>query len=816
MLSHDRLPGNPLIDLRFSTRMATRALRASPLVTILAVLCIGLGIGSFTTVYSTATAFTFHPLPQLGDPERLLLIADVPANALTRGSTVAPGTFADLTALPELDAAAAFTSFVANIVGDDLPERADGVRVSTQFFRVAGRAPVLGRVFLSEETVPGADRVVILSHGLWQRRFGGDPAVVGRTVRINGEGWTVVGVMPEDFVFPAGTQLWAPLAMSSAQAADRSNRNLLVMARLAPGVSAERGRLAIRALGRQLDVAWPGVYTDRTLHSRRAEELFGEGPRPFMIVLLSAVAFLLLIACANVANLLLARATARQRESGVRVALGASRARLIGERLAESLILAVLGGALGVLIAWWGVHATATTVPLDVQQYLPGFGAIRLDLRALLVAAVVSMSSGLLFGIVPAFAAARVDVVTSLKDAGRGESRRSGLRHLRNALVVGEISLALMLVTGAALMVTTFRRISVSYPGFRTERVLTGRVTLPEGDYTSDSAVVRFWDRVRDAAAAIPGVEAAELTTVLPMTWNEQRASFHVDGEPPLRPESVPSAGIRRVTPGYFAALDIAVQSGRGFQGSDAQDAPAVVVISESAARRYFPRGDAVGRRMVSRDRVMEVVGIVRDVRANPLTSNEPLDVVYAPLSQWTARTVSLVLRTRQDPSSVTPPLQAAVARQDARLAVGEVSTMEGVVRTVTSPQSATAQMLLVSAIVALVMAIVGTYGVMTYVVGRRTHELGVRVALGASRRTIVWLVIASVSRLVLAGVIIGTVGALALGRGMQAILFDTSPSDPVVIGGAAALLAASALLAGYLPARRAAGVSPMLALRSD
>jgi putative ABC transport system permease protein len=803
-------------DLRFVIRMAMRALRAAPLVSLLAILCIGLGIGSFTTVYSTAAAFTFHPLPQLGDPERLLLVADVPANALRRGQTVAPGTFADLASLPELSSAAALTNFVANIIGEDLPERADGVRVSAEFFRAVGRTPMLGRTFVPDEMVPGADRVVILSHGLWQRRFGRDSAVVGRIVRINGDAWTVVGIMPEDFVFPAGTQLWAPLALTTAEATDRTNRNLMMMARLAPGVSVERGQLAVRALGQRLASTWPGRYTDRVLYAQRAEEVFGEGPRPFMIVLLSAVTFLLLIACANVANLLLARATARQRETGVRIALGATRARIVGERLAESLLLALAGGALGLLVAWWGVHATATTVPLEVQQYIPGFGAIRLDQRALVLAAAVSMLSGLLFGIVPALLGSRMDVVTSLKDAGRSESRRSGLRQLRSALVVGEIALALMLVVGAALMVTTFRRLSVSYPGFRTDMVLTGRVTLPESGYPTDSAVVQFWDRLREAVAVLPGMEAAEMTTVLPMTWNEQRAPFHVERERPLRPEDVPSAGIRSVSPGFLRALDVGLLSGRWIESTDAQDAPKVALLSESAARRFFPRGDAVGGRLASRDRVFEIVGIVRDVRANPLTSNEPLDVVYVPLSQSTSRTVSLVIRAREDPASLTPALQRAIGRLDARLAVGEVTLMGSVVRTVTSPQSATAQTLLASAIIALVMAIVGTYGVISYVTGRRTHEIGVRVALGASHGAIVRLVVAGVSRLVLAGVVVGTVGALALGRGMQAILFDTSPSDLRVIAGAAVLLGAAAFAAGYIPARRAAAVSPLVALRSD
>ncbi len=803
-------------DLRFSVRMAVRALRAAPLVSLLAILCIGLGIGAVTTVYSTASAFTFHPLPQLADADRLLVVGDAPAKSPTANATIAAGTFTDLATLPEFTVVAALTDFAANIAGDDLPERVAGVRVTADFFRLGGRSPQIGRAFLPGENVPGADRVVILSHGLWQRRFGGDPAIVDRTVRINGEAYKVVGVMPDDFVFPAGTQLWVPLALSPAEAADRANRNLFMMGRLSPGVSEERAVRAVRSLGVRLAADWPDAYKGRVLQAQRAEEVFGEGPRPFMMVLIGAVVFQLLIACANVANLLLARATGRRRETGVRIALGATRGRLVRQHFTESLLLAVAGGALGVLLAWWGVKATGATVPVEVQQYLPGFGAIRLDARAFFVAASVSMMSGILFGIVPALAGSRIDVVSSLKDAGRGESRRSALRRLRSSLVVGEIALALILVAGAALMVSTFRRLSVAYPGFRTDRVLTATVTLPQRDYPADSAVVELWDRLREATVSLPGVEAAELTTVLPMSWNDQRAQFYVEHERPLQLEDIAASGVRRVSPGFLQALDVRLIRGRWFASSDAQDAPGVGILSERAAQRYFPRGDAVGRRLVWHERPFEVVGIVHDVRANPLTSSEPLDVVYVPLSQWVSRTVSLVLRTRQDPSSLAPALQAAIGRLDARLAAGDVAPMARVVASVTSPQSATAQMLMASALIALVMATVGTYGVMSYVVGRRAHEMGIRVALGATRTDVTRLVVGSVSRLALIGVVLGVLGALGLGRGMQAILYDTSPSDPLVLGGAALLLGAIALAAGYFPARRAATANPLVALRTD
>ena len=796
--------------------MAVRALLSAPAVSLLAVLCIGLGIGAVTTVYSTASAFTFHPLPQLTDPGRLLFVGDGPTASPEREVTVAPATFTDIATLREFSVAAAVSYFSANLTGVELPLRVTGTRASADFFRLVGRMPRLGRTFQPEEMQPGADRVVVLSHGLWRSHLGADPTAVGRTIQLNGEAWTVIGVMPPDFAFPAGADLWVPLALTPAEAADRSGRDLLMLARLAPGVSTDAARAAVRSLNARLVADWPGVYQQRVLHIQPAEAFFGAGPRPFILVLLGAVGFLLLIACANVANLLLVRATGRRRETGIRVALGASRGRLVAQLLVESVLLALAGGVVGVLFAWWGIQGAAATVPVEVQRYLPGFGAIRLDARAFAVAAMVSMLSGVLFGLAPAIAGSKVDVVTTLKDAGTGESRRLGARRLRAALVVGEIALALMLVAGAGLMVTTFRQLTVSNPGFRTERVLTAAVTLPGTDYGSDSVVVRFWDRLRDAAAALPGVEAAELTTVLPMTWNDQRAAFYPTTERPERPEDAPSAGVRRVSPGFMAGLEVSLKSGRFLEATDRLERPDVAVLSESAARRFFPGVDAVGRRLARGEREMEVVGVVGDVRGNPLTADAPLDVVYVPLAQWPARTAYVVLATHGAPASVAPALQAAIGQLDPRLAAGEVASMEQVVTTVTAPQSATMQMLAASAIIALVMAAVGTYGVMSYAVARRTRELGIRVALGASRTGVVRLVVSGAARMALAGVGIGLVGALALGRGMASILVDTSPYDPGVLGAAAVLLGVVALLAGYLPARRAASVDPIIALRNE
>ena len=799
-------------DIKF----AIRALRGAPLVSVLAIACIGLGIGAVTTVYSTASAFTFRPLPQLTDAGNLLLVAETPASDRTRGFTVTAGTFADLRALPEFSAVAASADWTANIAGHDVPERAVASRVSADFFRMAGRTVALGRPFAPDDFREDR-RVVILSHGLWQRRFGGDSAIVGSTVRINGEGHQVIGVAPADFVFPVSVQLWAPLALSPAGAVDRTTRSLFVLARLAPGVSRERATAAVSVLGERLAADHADTHKGWILRTEPAEQVFGSGPRPFMVVMLAAVGFLLVIACANVANLLLVRATARRREMGLRVALGATRPRLVAQLLTESMLLAVAGGVVGVALGWWGIKATAASVPMEVQQYIPGFGAIVLDWRALAVASVVSMLAGVTFGLVPALSGSAVDLNSALKDAGRSESRHSRLRALRNALVVGEIALALMLVTGAALMAATFQRLSHGDPGFRTANLLTGTITLPEADYPDDSAMVRFWDRLRESLAAEPGVRAAEVTSVLPMSWNDARIRLYPEGQKPERAEDAPVAGFRLVSSGYLGALDVAQRQGRLFSDADRAGAPLVVVLSETAARRFFPLNDAVGQRLVLRDRPATVVGIVRDVRANPLTSNAPTSVVYVPIAQWPSRTASVVLQVATgDPAAQGETLQRVIGRLDARLAAGEVASMRRVVETVTSPQSATAQVLLASAFIALLMAAVGTYGVMAYAVARRTQEIGVRVALGATTGMVVRLVMAGATRLAALGVALGLLGAVALGRSMQAILVDTNPADPAILAGAATLLGAIALAAGWLPARRASRVNPVTALRAE
>jgi len=802
-------------DLRYAVRTLTK----SPGLALLAVLCMGLGIGAVTSMYSTAEAFTLRPLPMVRGADRVEHVWEGRASNPDNFDQVSAATLRELGTLRVFSGVTGMRFWIANVVGADIPEKVNGARVTAGSLHALGRTPFLGRDFVPADDEAGAGHVVLLGYGLWQRRFGGERGIVGRVVRINGEGYTVVGVMPEDFVFPAGNELWAPLALDAAAWADRDDRNVFALARLAPGVSRETADAAVAALGARLTATYPAASTGWVMSAEPVERYFGQGPRPFMNVLLAAGVLVLLIACADVANLLLSRATGRQRELAVRIALGASRARIVRQQLTESVLIAAVGGALGVLLAGWGLSGLAASVPVEVRAQIPGFGELHLDGRALLVTVAVAVLSGLAFGLVPAFAAAKTDVQGSLKEGARGDSggtRSSGGR-LRSALVVAEVALALMLLVGSAQTLGTYRRLALTDPGFRADGVLTLAVSLPAADYPKDSDVVRFYRSLEDRLAALPGVSAVGATTVLPLSWDEERRGVTVEGVPPRRPEDVPRIGLRIVSPGYLDALGIPVVRGRGLAATDEASSPPVAVVSGAAAGFLWPGQDPLGKRFkVASDDWVQVVGVVGNVRGNPLMGGATQFAVYLPERQRARGATSLVLRASGDVTRLAPLVQREIGALDSRLAGGDVMPMRRVIASALSPQSATAQTLVVAAVVALLLACIGLYGVMAYSVARRTQEIGVRVALGASAAGVVRLVLRHALTLTLAGVAIGVVGSLALSRGLQAILVGSKAGDPVTLIAVAVVLAAVAATASAVPALRAARVDPMEALRSE
>jgi putative ABC transport system permease protein len=802
-------------DLRY----AIRTLRKSPGLALLAVLCMGLGIGAVTSMYSTAEAFTIRPLPQVRDAGRVMHVWEGPASDPAGDNGISAAALRDARSLSVFSDVLGMQWFSANIVGTDLPERVTAARVTANAFHTLGRVPMLGRDFVSADDEAGAGNVVLLSYGLWQRRFGGDRGVLGRVVRINGVGYTVVGVISQVDAFPVGAELWTPLALTAEQWADRDRRSVFALARLAPGVSGREAEAAVAALGGRLAASYPSSYQNWVMRAEPAERFFGEGPRPFMKVLVAASFFVLLIACADVANLLLARATARRRELAVRIALGAGRSRIVRQQLTESVVIALAGGALGVVLALWSLSGLTNSVPVEVRTLIPGFGRLHLDGQALLLTAAVAIGSGILFGLVPAFAAARVDVQGTLKEGARGDvgGARTGSGRLRAALVVAEVSLALMLLVGAAQTLGTYRRLALTDPGFLEDGVLTAGVTLPAADYPSDSDVVRFYRNLEERLATLPGVTAVGGTTVLPLSWNGSRGRVTVEGSEPRQPEDRPVLNVRQVSPGFLAALRVPLLKGRALRADDDAGAPAVAEVSDAAATFLWPGQEPLGKRFkVWSDQWVEVVGVVGDVRGNPLVGGDPRPVVYLPERQRPARAVSLVLRASGDPTRLTPLVQREIGALDSRLAAGDVMPMRRVVASALSPQSATARTLAVTAIVALLMACIGLYGVMSYSVEQRTQEIGVRVALGASSAGVVRLVLRQALVLTLIGLVLGIGGALLMSRGLQAILVGSRAGDPVVLAAVALVLAAVSAAASTVPAFRAAKVDPMEALRAE
>ena len=798
-------------------RYAVRALRKSPGLALLAVLCMGLGIGSVTAMYSTAVAFTFRPLPQVHDASRVVHVWEAPAASPNRSSNLSPAALRDAQALSAFSGVLGVRFWTANITGVDLPEQVRGARMTFNSLRVLERKPILGHDLSEGDDAPGAGHVVLIGHGLWQRRFGGDSGIVGRTVWINGEGYRVAGVMPEDFAFPVGVQLWAPLALPAEEWADRTHHSLFALARLAPGVGERQADAASTALGSRLASTYAATSAGWQMHAESAERFFGAGPRPFMMVLLASGVFVLLIACANVANLLLARATGRRRELAVRIALGASRSRIVRQQLTESVLISLAGGALGILSALWGLDALTRSVPIEVRAYIPGFGELQFDLRAFAFAAVTAVLSGILFGLAPAFTAARVDVQGTLKEGARGEVGGAHSGRLRSILVVAEVASALLLLVGAAQTLDTFRRLALTDPGFRSRGVLTLAVSLPAADYPKDSVVAQFFQNLQDRIAALPGVERVGSTTNLPLSWNENRGGVEVEGRPLRRREDATVVGMRLVSPSYLEALSVPLVRGRLLGTGDRMGTVPVAVISEEAARLLWPGQDAVGKRFrPDSGQWVEVVGVVRNVRANPLIGNESDAVVYFANQQRPWRTLTFVVAGPGDPAALVQPVQRAINTLDSRLAAGEVVPMPRVILSTLSPQSATAQTLAASAVIALIMACVGIYGVMSYSVSQRTQEIGVRVALGATAGGVQRLVLGGALKLAGIGIAIGLVGTVAMGRGLQAILVGSKATDPLVLSAVALAIAAVTVAASYVPARRATRVDPMTALRSE
>jgi putative ABC transport system permease protein len=804
-------------------RYALRTLAKNPAWTLAAVACIAIGIGATTTVYTAMRALVVAPVPT-PNSDRLVMMSEVSPRDPDDFDfdRLAPANLLDWSRQTRtLEHVAGFAWWDVNITGIDEPERVTGFRVTPEFFRTLGERPALGRPFTDDEgTEANADRV-ILSHPLWKRRFGGDPAIVGRTMQLNGTPHTVIGVMSEDFIFPPGAELWKPLALDGAAGLDRNGRWVGAIARLRATSTLEDARAEARTIARRLEMQYPDMNAKWGMRVEPAQAFYGRHPRPYVVVMLASVAFVLLIGCANVANLILARATTRGRELAVRVALGATRADLMRQMLAESLAIALVGGATGSLLALWGVRLMRGALPAELVRFNPGWTRIAVNGEALVFTLGVSLATALMIGLIPALVASRADPQQALKDSGRTASGAGGRQRLRSALVVSEVALALMLLVGTGLMVRSFIGLINSDQGYRVDKALTMQVTLPAKTYPTDDDLTRFYTTLLDRVRDLPGVTSAGITSSVPPSWNDNSTRFILEGEAkPQRGDPAHRERLRIVSEGYFAAMGMRVIRGRDFTRHDVKATPSVAIVSDAFAKKYWPGQDPIGKRLSTLAESMTfttVVGVVSDARHNPNVGRASLaPVQYTPVTQVPWNTMTMVVRTAGEPTAVNAEVQRVIGSIDPALAAGDVMTLEHMLSSGLAPQRITAGMLSVFAAIAVLLAMIGIYGVMSYSVSQRTHEIGIRMALGAQQSDVVRRVLRHGLLLSVLGIVIGSVASIGLTRGMATLLHEVSPTDPITFGAVAVVLAAIALLGSWLPARRAASVDPVVALRDS
>ena len=797
-------------DLRYGARM----LMKQPGFTLIAVLTLALGIGANTAIFSVVNGVLLRPLP-FSEPERLVMIRETKLPQFPEFS-VSPGNFLDWQKQNTVfERVVALTPSVNILTSAGEPDRLRGVRVTDGFFTTLGVTPQLGRSFLPEEDQPGRNNVVILSHGFWQRRFGGSTDIVNQTVTLDGQSFTVVGVMPSAFYFMnRDNELWLPMGFTAQEAQNHGGHSLAVFGRLKSGVTLARAHTEMSAIATRLAAQYPEVNTGWNVKLMPLLEFMVRGIAPALLALLAAVAFVLLIACVNVANLLLTRAAGRQKELAIRAALGAARARIVRQLLTESLLLALAGGALGLLLARWGVDALLALTPPD----LPRLGEVALDGRVLMFTLVAALLTGLLFGLIPAWQASRPNLHETMKDGGRGSTE--GRQFTRSALIVLEVAAALVLLVGSGLMMKSFWRLLQVDPGFRPENALAVSVELPDKKYAKEDQQAAFFQRLIEQVRTLPGVQSVGATSNLPLNSADFVLGFEVKEQAPLSPGVGQSTNFYAVSADYFKAMGISLLRGRGFTERDNADAPKVAVINEAMANKLFPNQEAIGQHITFDRRNnnlawFEIVGIVRDVKEYGLNQQTPLQT-YEPYLQQTLPAMTMVVRTAADPTNLSAAIRNEVRQLDAAQPISDIKTLNQIVSTSIGSQQFVVLLLGLFSVVALLLAALGIYGVLSYAVTRRTHEIGIRLALGASARDVLRLVIGQGMKLAGIGVMVGLVAAYALTRWMETLLFQVKATDPLTFAAIAALLTLVALLACWIPARRAAKVDPMIALRCE
>jgi putative ABC transport system permease protein len=795
-------------DIRF----ALRALGRSRVFTITALATLALGISVTTAIFSVIDSVLLRQ-PPFDAPERIVTVeGSNPAQGMQISSVAYPDVVDWRANAPAFEEIGVLRWTTFNVAADDRAERASGARVSTNFFRVFGVKPQLGRSFLAEEETPGRDRVIVLSDAYWRRRFAGDPAVVGRPLLLNGWQYTVVGVMPKGFAYPPDAEAWSPFVPDS-QALRRGSRFIVAVGRLAPGVTVDKGNAELVALAKRLELTYPGSNAGWSVKVRPIREVLAGQEPTILYTFLAAVGFVLLIACANVANLLLARASSREREVAVRKALGASSWRLTRQLLTESVVLAAGGAVIGVLLALWEVRLLKSVVPMPVPPWV----TVQVSGRSLVFTIALAVVTGVAAGIVPALRLARGNVRESLATGvrGSGSARRS---RTQRGLVIAEVALSVVLLAGAGLLLTSLARLEAVPPGFSPDGALIARLTLAGPRYQSRDAMVRFYDDVLTRLRETPGVESAGAAGALPLSGSVSTSNFHLPGRPDPAQSNGPTSRWERVTPDYFRAMAIPIKAGRDFDARDTPDGPRVVIVSESWARTFFPgERDVVGRpvRLGGSELQTTIVGVVGDVRQDGL--HEPVQpIMFLPYAQHPDGGMTVVVRSSGDAATMTGVVREAVRRVDATIPLYSVSTMREQVSKSIIAQRLSGGMITVFAIMALALATVGVYGLIAYSVAERRHEIGIRLALGAQGRDVRRLVVGQGVRLTLAGVAIGLAGAMLVGRAVRGMLFGVGAVHVPTLVAVSAILLTVAALASWIPARRAARTDLLLALKGE
>lgn len=811
---------NVFADLGQDVRYAVRMLVKNPAFTAIAVLALALGIGANSAIFSVVDAVLLRPLP-FKAPNQLVMLWENATHLGFPRDTPSPANFLDWQ-----KQATSFTGMAAmiersfNLTGVGEPERLEGRRVSANLFQLLGVSARLGRTFVPEDDTPGT-QVVLLSHSLWQRRFGADPGVIGRALTLDGKSYTVVGVMPPLVQLPGfdnhNDQLWVPIAFPAEEAAQRGNHFLEVIARLKPGITLQQARAEMDTIAARLEKQYPSYNLRRgavvvPLH----EQIVGE-IRPALLILLGAVGFVLLIACANVANLLLARAAVRQKEIALRLALGASRSRLTRQFLTESVLLALVGAGLGLLLALAGIHILRAFIPVSITQV----ETITINGTVLVFTLFIAFATGIAFGLVPAIQGSHFNLNDTLKEGGRDPGGGRKGNRIRGLLVIGEVAVSFVLLIGAGLLINSFLHLRNLDPGFRSDHLLTMKVNLSEVKYPDRERRAGFFDEVMRRVRELPGVQSAAVAGNLPLTYSGDSMMISVEGVPDPPPDQQPDVIYRAIGPGYFGTMGIPIVRGRDFTDQDNGDTKEVVIISEKTAQQFWPGQDPIGKRLkpgssASSSPWREVIAIVKDVRQNDFVASPKRQMYFTYRQLKNVAANALVVRTNIEPMSLAMPVRNAIWSVDKDQTVADIDTMDHIVAQAVARQRFSMLLLGLFAALALLLASIGIYGVMSYSVAQRTREIGIRIALGARRADVLQMTVKQALKLVGAGMLIGLIAAFLLTRVLASLLFGISATDPITFIGISVVLLAVAILASYIPALRATKVDPITALRAQ